>query len=281
MKTALRLIWATRPKTTGMAAALVVVSHILVALRWDLLMALQALFVLVGGGATMTINDWWDREKDALQGKRLASDAGVKFLYFAIFLWVVTGVLALSIYFLDENLGKMCFVLMVLGVLYNALLRVPFLPAVYVAIVSTGPVVLTYIRKPSILLVFLALLVFGYIWARELLKDNKDVEVDKSEEGDVKKWTIPSHIGVRKTKTIIAVVYLIIAVLVGGILFGLPFNPILMYGLAVGVSVLLGNSVLLFIGFDSHKSKNIGDLGLMVVMAAIIGWYLAETIFVS
>jgi len=148
----------------------------------------QAITVFCICSATMVLNDYIDREKDAAQGKKLASDHESLFLVWACLWWLLAIERSFHLSTINHNQMLLSLSMCVLGIVYSWLRNIPGLPMFVTAFTSAlggcYRIVTGDFRDWSF-----PLIVFFIILAREPLKDLADVIADSIE--GIGKKTLP------------------------------------------------------------------------------------------
>lgn len=186
---------AMRPRQ-GIFAVLLALTSFRIAdsLQSVVYMTLVVLNIFVTVGAIMVWNDYCDRDRDVARNKKLAHDNPKKYLRFSISLWCASGVLSLGLLFFSWQAFVLTVFIGLLGWLYSVIIiKIPMLPTITVASLSSAvifyPACLSGDYKPE--LGHLAQMTFCLIFARDLMSDIGDVEIDKGH-----KVTIPGMFGV-------------------------------------------------------------------------------------
>lgn len=216
-----------------------------------------ALSVMLGSTFAVLYNDWCDRRFDLRKGKTLATLHPTPFKYLTV---VSLLLVVASITTTWQHLGwRIGIVLTVMGVVicaYSHLKRLPFIPALTVALtfatITLLPAAAGY-PLPATALTFWGALVT--VFAREVMLDLSDVEVDRDS-----KWTLPLAIGERRASSVAGILLLassIFATLHQTLAISLPFTAIA--------------ALLLVSGHRSSRlAKNIFDLGIVLALAVTL-----------
>lgn len=194
--------WAARP-VMGLFAVLLCLAGFrlqaeLVHYQWWQL-ALCSAITFVSCSFAMLRNDFDDRARDVLKGKRLAYDNPERFYKIVFRLGIILG---FSVGFLDNvnNFVKpVALLIVILSVLYATSYKRPTLPMMIVALCSAYPALFGLMVNPRHILsgATLFLIVFLAIGAREILKDIEDAE------GDIGyKATLPVWLGTDRSQIV-------------------------------------------------------------------------------
>ena len=219
-----------RLKTVSLAVVLYFCGFSLI--DWEGMSYLAPFFILIAGSATMAFNDWVDRYHDLAKGKDLALSRPGAFKALVIGLWLVSAVLVIAIFAQSFEFGIISLILTGFGMMYFATRRTPMLPGLYVALVSGGPLFYSIAVKPTKYLLLLLFCVVLFIYAREVVKDLDDVEIDRGY-----KWTLPVVLGIGKSKVISLAIFTLaffVATLIEpSVMYLLPFLALIAYLLLI------------------------------------------------
>ena len=157
--------------------------------------------VFFGMCATMLQNDWRDRYHDVRKGKTLALKRPRAFLALLLAFWAVACGLAITVGIENINTGTVLFFMILAGLVYSEVRRIPMAPVTLVVFTSGSPVLLPIAagagaNKVWLLFLSTALIIFG----REITKDIDDHQIDGGY-----KWTIPLAVGSKWAKVIAVV----------------------------------------------------------------------------
>lgn len=248
-------IRAMRPITVLKAGLLTLISFQLSNGKLSGNAFILAIFVTLGAMATMVLNDWEDRRHDRKKGKDFAYRKGYRFLAFAITLWAIALMLGVYIWVTRQEYGLISIVLMLIGVVYSKTRYVLLLPTLTVALASALPVLYPLAEAPNLKIYALFLVVFLFIFGREILKDLGDTH-------DVGyKNTLPVRFGE------------VISKRVAGVLFALTLFVLPMISLfATGIALLpVGLASALLLTNRNHKTpKAIMDGTTLVVLVSLV-----------
>ncbi|TSC66647.1 MAG: hypothetical protein G01um101477_34 [Candidatus Doudnabacteria bacterium Gr01-1014_77] len=201
-----------RPKQGIFAVLLALTSFRLTGTQNIVYMILVALTVFVMVGVIMVWNDYCDRDRDVLKDKTFVHNNPSRYLRFSIQLWCLAGVLSLGLLVFSWQAFALAVFMGLVGWLYSVtIIKIPLLPAFTVAMLSSA-----VIFYPACLpggysseLRYLAQMTFCLIFARELMSDIGDVDVDRGH-----KVTIPVMFGrdVATVSVVIALMALLVSV---------------------------------------------------------------------
>lgn len=240
------------------------ISGLSIPLHWYILIGGLMFF---GGAATMAENNLYDKEHDLKKCKTFAFDHAEELRLVVNLLWAVSCILAIAILFsTDPRLGLLSAFLLVLGFGYSTALQIKYAPGIYVAFVSTGPVLYAFLLEPSLQIALLILATVPFILGRENLKDIDDIEIDRGY-----KHTIAGALGARNAKIFTGVLYMaaISIVLVAVELLKLQERLVSTVAI-ITASVLIIASVYLLFADKNHKvSKKLGDFAMLIVMVTL------------
>lgn len=141
---------------------------------------LPALAVAAIMCATMVANDYFDRDRDKLVGKSLASDHPKLFLVWMILWWCIALAMTARLFWTNDHLGWLSLILCGLGFSYSWTRSVPFLSTFVVALTTA----LAASYPPSCCIssdIHFPLIVFFNLIAREIMKDTLDIKGDLNE----------------------------------------------------------------------------------------------------
>lgn len=242
------------------------ISMLVVPFYWYVLIGL---FIGFGGAATMSANDLHDRFHDRKKGKDFAYKNVKKLRSMVNWLWAISLVLAgVIFFFVDKPLGWLSFALLALGFLYSFALHVKYVPGVYVAMTSTGPLLYAFVIKPTWQTGLMIIATFPFILGRETLKDIDDIEIDEG-------WkpTIARSLGAKKSKVFVGHFYLVAAATVLAIAFGAlhlstQLVPTILVLLAL--ALLLVAVVMLFANMNHRTPKGLADMSMVIVMVTLL-----------
>lgn len=173
-------IKALRLPVCIMGGTLVLVGYRLAHLPFSGHVWLQAIFSFLCMSVTMAWNDWRDRNHDAKKGKTFALESGRRYFVF------VMAVLVIAITFgVIISLGGLKETVLVLaglavGLIYSEVRKWWIAPNLWVAVGSALPILFAPVYR-NVFLLFLA--TACSIYAREILKDFEDIEVDEGYKG--------------------------------------------------------------------------------------------------
>lgn len=191
-----------RLQTAFMAGVLTLVSFRIS--EWNNIAFIVAIFIVIVASATMAHNDWRDRFHDSKKGKNFALIKSNSFFKFVIFLWIISLCLATTLLTINTHFGLLSFVIIVAGLIYSETRRVPFLPAIIVAITSASPTLYPILLKPNRLSWFLFIATALFIFSSEIIKDISDMKNDLGY-----KRTIPIIIGAKQSKIVAGVIIIL------------------------------------------------------------------------
>ena len=211
-------------------------------------------FITVAGSATMAHNDWRDRFHDAKKGKSFAKRNSRTLAVFVSFLWIATFCLALAMFAIDAQFGVLSLALILLGLTYSEVRRVPLLSGAFVALSATFPVMYSMTVVSSEPIWFLSIATFSFIWGREILKDIDDQHVDSGY-----KTTIPVLVGSKRSNVVVGMIYL---VALGFIIRISLYTLIIIPLIAAAVSNLLMNK-------DHKPVKKFGDIVMVLTLVIL------------
>lgn len=175
---------STRPLAVAMSVLVVAFGYALAKQHLNILILLFVWFVV---SATMVTNDYVDRHHDARQGKTFALDQSVKFLWFAVGLWVATAAIIGVITIHNFYSGCLALIIALLGLFYKFSYKTLFLPETIVALeyvlITLFPVldggVYDWYSAPVIGLLLLA---------RENVKNVDDAVFDRGYKSTIASW---------------------------------------------------------------------------------------------
>lgn len=254
---------ALRPHQ-GVRAVLLTLVGFRVASHWNVWYTiLVVLNVLITVGAIMVWNDYRDRVQDVLKGKSLAYDNPKKYLQFSIRLWCFSGILSAALLLFSYKAFLLAIGMNLIGCLYSvAIIKIPILPTFTVAGLSAAvtlyPACVPGGRNST--LPYLALITFCLIFAREIMSDIGDVEVDREH-----KITIPMLLGEDGAK--VCVLFALLAVIGSA----LAASPIIGGTLAVGIFIYVREVVMYQLIADGYKeARGWLDLLNLLMMTAFL-----------
>lgn len=212
-----------------------------------------ALFVVIVASATMMHNDLRDKEHDAEQGKTFAL-ANQKILgAVLIFLWTLSLSMAVFLWVINPWYGILSVLIMISGLIYSEIRRIPLLPAVLVAVTAASPALYAGPSDHRVLFLFLASALL--ILAREIIKDLDDHLYDFGY-----KWTIPVVFGRRTAKLCAGIIVLLVPLVAldvsDKILLGTPF--------------LSMSALYLILGQDHRIARVLLDVGMVVIVFTLL-----------
>jgi 4-hydroxybenzoate polyprenyltransferase len=141
--------------------------------------------------ATMVHNDWRDRFHDVRKGKTLAYTQPRKYLAFTVLMWFIAIASSFAIYVENTMLSAVPWMAIALGLIYSETRKIPMVPIFIVSFTSASPVLFPlFLDHGSPKMWFLFFAVSVTIFAREIVKDLEDVDVDYGY-----KWTLPLKVG--------------------------------------------------------------------------------------
>lgn len=214
---------------------------------------LVALFTVIVASATMAHNDWRDKEHDAKKGKTFAQNHRGSFRAMVILLWLASLSLAVVLLIISSWYGTLSGLIIASGLIYSETRKVPFLPAIIVAVTSASPVLYANPRDEKVLAMFLVatLLIYG----REILKDLDDHSHDAGY-----KWTLPLAYGTRIAKFI-----------AGLIMLALPFVVVLVSAKTLaGAPFLLMSALCLILNKNHSSAKTLLDIGMVTIIVTLL-----------
>lgn len=155
--------------------------------------------------ATMAHNDLRDRFNDTRKGKSFAFDHPTEFKLFVIALWILAVTISLGLVYLNPLYLILSGLMVTSGLIYSETRLLPFIPNTLVALTVASamlyPVFDSHQTNPILWLFFT--IIFLTIYAREILKDFDDKEIDLGY-----KWTLLEKYGQERAKAI-AIILLI------------------------------------------------------------------------
>ncbi len=191
METYEKWLKALRLKMALFAILLVLSSFVLANKTIDAYVWLIAFIVALGTINTMPTNDYFDREHDKLKGKTFASENEHVFLFVVVILWLIVFMLSCIVLYYSRYQASILFVCIMLGVFYSFTRKFPMLSATTVAFASALITLLPLAKSEISITLFSS--TFLFIFAREIVKDVEDKDIDKKidKNGNVYKKTLP------------------------------------------------------------------------------------------
>ena len=206
--------------------------------------------------ASMIQNDWRDRFHDVRKGKTLALRHPRAFLAWVLSFWALSGITIATASILEPRTGTILAAMALAGGVYSETRKVPLVPILLVSLVSASPALLPLgIDAGSQNLWLLFIVAALVIFAREITKDLDDSGIDGGY-----KWTLPSVLGDKLSRTLAAV-----TILVGSItLLHVSLTTLPAASLAViGAALLVQRS-------NPHASRKWLDAGIALAILTLI-----------
>jgi len=189
-------IKAFRFPISFMGAGLVILGFRITKLPIPWLVPLTSLIIL---SATMLHNDWRDRFHDIKKGKTLAFKHPQGFLILTLIIWIIAILLTITLWLSDYRLGIIPTIAITIGLVYSETRLIPLMPTMLVAI-GTAILPLFPILFEQKSVVIISISTFFIIFAREVIKDIQDIEIDSNY-----KWTLPKKLGPEKSYGMISI----------------------------------------------------------------------------
>lgn len=223
--------------------------------EWNNLAILVVIFTVFVGSAIMTHNDWRDRFHDKQKGKTFALEHCKIFPNLVIFLWTCAAAWAAFLLEVNYLFGILSFGIIITGLIYSEILKIPFVPNFVVAMTNASLVLYSIIFSPSKAgwLLFAAIMFF--ILAKEILKDLDDFDIDEGH-----KWTWPLQIGVKRSKILSGIFFLISY----GCLVGISLKAL------IGAPLFIITSIMLIANQNYKFAKKIGDGGILICLVLFL-----------
>lgn len=229
--------------------------------QWQIIICATLTFLTCG--LAMLWNDYADRDRDVLKGKRLAHDNPDQFFRVAQILGVVIGLIIGFLIVIGPLITGITLIVAALSLYYSMSYRIVILPTAIVALCSASPSLYGFLVHPQEAqrTVVLFLITFLVIGAREILKDIEDMSSDVGY-----KATLPLRLGVGRSR-IIATLLIWLAALLA--LWSWRATPL------VWASVLLVVIGIVIWSSPRPKAAKISlDITTLLVLLAIVLGYL-------
>lgn len=225
---------------------------------WDHPNLLILAFVVVVTAATMAQDSWRDRQHDRLRkGKDFVCKREKTFFVFVMLLWLISVLMAVSIFNANKYWGIISLVIIFLGSTYSEIRLIPLLPNFVVAITFICTLLYSFnhgMIEGYLLIVATFLLVFG----REIITDSRDRTTDGGY-----KWTLPLKLGERNAKLIAGMV----------VISAVPSILYLFIPTFFGAVFLIMAGLHLMYDKDNLQARKILDCGLAFTLLSIILFY--------
>lgn len=225
--------------------------------QWQIIICAGLTFLTCS--LAMLWNDYVDRNRDVLKGKRLAYDNPSQFFRVVQVLGVVIGFTIGFLIDIGPLITGITLIVAALSLYYSMSYRIVILPTAIVALCSAFPSLYGFLVAPQHAqrTVVLFLITFLVIGAREILKDIEDMSCDVGY-----KATLPLRLGVGWSRTIAALLVWLATLLV---MWSWRSAPL------VWASVLLAVvGILIWPAARLKAAKLLLDITTVAVLSAII-----------
>lgn len=239
---------------TCIFASLLVIAGFVLAKADVLWVVVIAVFFITS--VTMLQNDYRDRFHDVQKGKVLAYKNQKTFLGLLGIFWITSISLIIFVAINNPKFGIVLTAFAIIGATYSEIRMIPFIPITVVSLTSASLVIIPFVNDSNpkkLWLLFLSVLFV--IFAREIMKDLDDKEIDKGY-----KWTIPLKFGERNSRILATI----------AILISLSIATMIMPMIILAAPFVFIAIVKLFHNAGTHIDKKYLDLSIAITLFIFI-----------